>query len=284
MDFRNILQEIEKNDPEVYEKLSGRRQILKSFGSKVALAALPLALGSMFKKAYGKTTSDLEVSLNFALELEYFHYAFFRTANNTGGLIPAKDQAGFKVIETHDKAHIAFLQGLLGMMGSTAFVPRHYSHPTTNAPYVPAAYDFTMGGVYAPFSDYATFLMMASVFKDTGIRAYNGQLPVWTNNPVFAQLQQLSATEGRHAGFIRTLRRYTGAPETPAPWINNDIAPAVAFVPNYAGEGNTSQLSVVTTSLPGIGGNVPALSASAAFDEPMDATSVLKLINPFILP
>ena len=56
MDFRNILQEIEKTDPEVYERLNGRRHVLKSFSSKVALAALPFAIGSMFKKAYGRTT------------------------------------------------------------------------------------------------------------------------------------------------------------------------------------------------------------------------------------
>jgi hypothetical protein len=126
--------------------------------------------------------------------------------------------------------------------------------------------------------------MLASVFKDTCIRAYNGQLPVWTSNPVFAQLQQMSATEGRHAGFIRTLRRYAGAPETPAPWVTNDIAPSAAFVANYAGEANNSQLSVITTSLLGVGGNIPQLSATAAFDEPLDSVTVLKLLTPFILP
>ena len=74
MDLKNILQEIEKADPEVYEKLSDRRGILKSFGSKVAVAALPFALGSLFKKVYGKNTDTVVAALNFARELEYFEY------------------------------------------------------------------------------------------------------------------------------------------------------------------------------------------------------------------
>ena len=76
MNFKNILREIEKTDPEVYERLSGRRQVLKSFSSKVAVAALPLAIGSLFKKAYGKTADANGVinALNLALEMEYFEY------------------------------------------------------------------------------------------------------------------------------------------------------------------------------------------------------------------
>ena len=50
MNFRNILHDIEKTDPEVYEKLSGRRQVLKSFGAKVAVAALPLAIASLLER------------------------------------------------------------------------------------------------------------------------------------------------------------------------------------------------------------------------------------------
>ena len=104
MNIKNILQEIEQTDPEVYEKLSGRRHILKSFGSKVAVAALPLAIGSLFKKAYGKTTDTLISSLNFALELEYFEYNFYHTAlavgsNTTAMLIPTTDRPGFQMIE-----------------------------------------------------------------------------------------------------------------------------------------------------------------------------------------
>ena len=55
MNLKHILSEIEKVDADVYEKLDSRRSALKnftSFGGKVALAAVPIAFGSLFKKAY----------------------------------------------------------------------------------------------------------------------------------------------------------------------------------------------------------------------------------------
>ena len=78
MNFRNILKEIEQADPKIYEQTSGRREILKSFGAKVAVAALPLAVSSLFvnKKAYGKTTDTIIGTLNFALQISYFQYNF----------------------------------------------------------------------------------------------------------------------------------------------------------------------------------------------------------------
>jgi hypothetical protein len=285
MNFKNILHEIEKNDPEVYEKLSGRRQVLKSFGSKVAVVALPFVLGSLFKKAYGKTTDVVTNALNFALELEYFEYAFYRTATNTGGLIPAADLAGFKTIESHEKAHIKFLSDTITALGGTPFIPNHYTDPTTNPPYVPAAYDFTKGGAYTPFANYNHFLMLAQVFEDTGVRAYNGQLSTLLGGQVFTQVQQIASTEGRHAAHARLIRRNLGAIEVPAPWVTNDIAPITDFLPNYDGEQNTKQLDVEITALIGAGGDtIPRLSASAAFDEPMDKATVVSLLKPFILP
>jgi len=284
MNIRNILREIEKTDAEVYERQSGRRDMLKSFGSKVAVAALPLAFGSMFRKAYGKTTTNYIDLLNYLLELEYFEYTFYRTANNTNGLIPAVDQPGFLTIEEHQKAHIDFLKDTISGMGGTPFVPNHYSDPTTNPPYVPAAYDFTQGGTYPVFSNYAAFLMLAQVFEDTGVRAYQGQISSVVQTDLLTPILQLCATEGRHASFVRLIRRNSGAVEVPAPWVTNDIAPADEFLPNYSGEANVQQLNVVTTALPGLTGNVPQLSATAAFDEPLDSTTVLALLYPFKLP
>ena len=139
MNFRNILHEIEKADPEVYEKLSGRRQVLKSFGAKVAVAALPVAIGSLFKKAYGKTTGVVIDALNFALELEYFEYNYYHIANNTGGLIPATDLPGFQTVELHEQAHVNFLITTVTAAGGTPFLPNHYNPPTTNPLYVPGA-------------------------------------------------------------------------------------------------------------------------------------------------
>jgi hypothetical protein len=289
MDIRNILQDIEKADPEVYERLSPRRHVLKSFGAKVAVAALPLAIGSLFKKAYGKTTDAVVDALNFALELEYFEYTFYRTATNTGALIPAGDLPGFQTVQAHELAHVKFLINTITSLGGTPFTPNHFSDPTTEGYYVPAAYDFTQGGAYHTFDNYASFLIVASIFEDTVIRAYNGQISTFAGSALFTQVQQILATEGRHASFVRLIRRNPpiSAQETPAPWINNNIPPTAALQPFYLGEDNTIQKNINITLLPGVTGatgTIPQMSATAAFDEPETKTTVLNLLAPFILP
>jgi len=287
MNFRNILTEIEKTDPEVYERLSTRRKALSSFGTKVALAALPFALGSMFKKAYGKNTDAVTDALNLALEFEYLEYTYYRQGINTTSLISTRDIAGFRVIEGHEKAHINFLSTLITSMGAIPFKPNNYTSPTTVAPYVPAAYDFTANGVYTPFSDYATFLLLAHVFEDAGLHAIQGQMStLMSNNGVMVQALQLQAAEARHAAFIRHIRRIApiSAAEEPAPWITNNIGPTIPFQSHYVGEDRVEQEGVVILSLPDpyvAAGTVPQISATAAFDEPMTKEKVLSFIKPF---
>jgi len=291
MNFRNILQEIEKTDPEVYERLSGRRHILKSFSSKVAVAALPIALGSLFKKAYGKTTatSAFITALNFALELEYLEYNFYHVCNNTGGLIPSTDLPGFQTIEAHELEHINFLTAAVTSLGGTPYTPKNYNTPVSNNPaYIPSGtYDFTAGGIYPTFTSYATFLVLAQTFEDTGVRAYKGQTPVFYGAAtVLQQVLEIGCVEARHAAHVRLVRRMTGAaaPDYPAPWITNNIPPIVPLQANYLGEDNVTQQGVVITSLQDITGTIPEASATAAFDEPLDQPTVSTLVAPFFLP
>lgn len=293
MNLEKIVKEIETTSDEHNQQPTGRREVFKSFGAKVALASLPLAIGSLFRKADAKTTDAVVDALNYSLKYEYMLYTFFRTATNTGGLIPSTDLPGFKSIEAHEKGHVNYLIGTINGLGGVPFKPNHYSDPTTQAPYVPAAYDFTAhlnttyaSNFYNVFTDYPTFLVIAQAFKDTIIRAYNAQLSTYVGTTLLTQLQQLSAAEGRHAAFIRLVRRNMGAPETPAPWITNNIPPHTTgefFQPNYNGEENTGQMNMDIASLPGIGGTIPALSASAAFDEPIDLAFVTNFFLPFIL-
>ncbi len=288
MNFRNILAEIEKTDPEVYERLSGRRDVLRSFGSKVAAAALPIAVGSMFKKAYGKTTSAVGDALNFALKLEYLEFNYYHVANNTGGLIPGSDQPGFQTIEAHELSHINFLTNALTTMGVTPYTPKNYNAASNIPAYIPSgAYDFTKGGTYHVFEDYKTFLIVAQTFEDTGVRAYQGQMPAFfgsANSTVLQQALEISCVEARHAAHIRYVRRLSGAAaEYPAPWITNNIPPIVALQANYLGEDNVGQEGITITSLPGASGTIPQASATAAFDEPLDAPTVLALVTPFFI-
>ena len=299
MNFRNILNEIEQADPEIFEQLSGRRQILKSFGAKVAIAALPVAISSLFlnKKAYGQTTTTVIGALNFALELAYFQYNFYHTANNTGGLIPrnagnnaigANDLPGFLTIETNERAHIIFLNTAITSLNGTPYTPKNYNPADLNPFYIPTAYDFTMGRTYHVFEDYPTFLMIAQVFQDTFVRGLKGQIPtVIGNTTILTQLLQIHSVEARHASYVRTIRRYIGAPEYPAPWITNNIAPSTDFQTSYNSEDNLTQMGgAVINTLPDRfdnNGVVPKISATAAFDEPLGNTDVTTFIAPFML-
>ena len=51
MNILNIITEIEKIDPEVYDRLDQRRTMFKhfaGFGKKLATAAVPYAMGAIF--------------------------------------------------------------------------------------------------------------------------------------------------------------------------------------------------------------------------------------------
>jgi hypothetical protein len=287
MDLKFIIDEIQKADPEVYEKISPRRDILKSFGSKVAIAALPIALGSMFKKAYGRTSSVVIDTLNFALELEYLEYNFYHSCNtSTTLMIPGTDQPAFATIEGHELQHVNFLRTAIHNAGGVPYTPNHYSgDPVTGDPYTPLGYDFTAGGMFPVYTSYATFLTVSQTFEDTGVRAYKGQAGNLQSDPdVLTSALQIHSVEGRHASHIRLIRRKAGVADNPKPWITGNIAPASAVQANYNGEDNTTQLTVNITSLPGVSGNVTTVCATEAFDEPLTMAAVLPLIAPFILP
>jgi hypothetical protein len=73
--------------------LNPRRAAIKnitSFGSKVAVAAMPFALGTLFKKAYGQTPSSVVDVLNFALTLEHLEAGFYNKGTAAPGLIPSQ--------------------------------------------------------------------------------------------------------------------------------------------------------------------------------------------------
>ncbi len=285
MNLNNVLHEIEKIDPEVYERLDGRRRAVKSMasvGSRLALAAVPIALGSLFSKAYGQSTSGqiLDV-LNFALTLEYLEAEFYNVGLASASLIPAgDDRLAFQVIADHENAHVVFLRTTITSLGGTAV-----AKPT---------FDFTAGNgtgtgpFTGVFSNYSLFLAVAQTFEDTGVRAYKGQATrLISSNEILRAALRIHSVEARHAAHVREIRsRRTGDPLVvgmPQPWItlnqSNIASPLVQ--PSYDGEQNTVQAGVQITGINGF--PISMEDASEAFDEPLTKEQVLMIVDPFIV-
>jgi hypothetical protein len=277
MNLNHVFNEIEKTDPEVYDRLDGRRGALKrfaGFAGKAAFLTLPFAFGSMFKKAYGQTPSSIIDVLNFALTLEYLEAEFYKKAVSTAGLIPAGAAVGaLTTIRDHEVAHVNFLRTAIQGAGGTPV-----SMPT---------FDFTAGngsnnGPYANvFSNYDTLLAVSQAFEDTGVRAYKGQAAaLMSNNDVLTAALRIHSVEARHASHIRQMRRARGADVKP--WITNNNAggvPGVAAI--YAGEENATQAGVPITNINGLA--ISMEDATEAFDEPLTMSQVLQIVDPFIV-
>lgn len=289
MNILNVLSEIEKADPEIYDRLDSRRKVFKhfaGFGKKLAVAAVPIAFGSMLNKAYGQSTSTTVIdTLKFAFLLENLEAEFYKFVVSAlnGATKPAGSPTGadltaavgaFTVIRDHEIAHVNFLRTTLTQLNATGV-------PT----YTAASFDFTAKGALPANPNYATILVAAQAFEDTGVRAYKGQATnLVSNNAVLQAALQIHSVEARHAAHIRRMRRAAGADIKPWITMNNlGFAP----VPNldlakvYAGEEQTTQASV---TIPGTYGGITisANAASEAFDEPLTKPQVEAIVQPFL--
>ncbi|MCX2492298.1 ferritin-like domain-containing protein [Pedobacter sp. PF22-3] len=274
MNILNILDEIEKVDGEIYERLSPRRSAMKDFfnvGKKISMAALPLALGSMFQKAYGQTNpSSVNDVLNFALALEYLEYNYYNHAltNSTITFPTAASNAAITTIRAHERAHVDLLKSALQITGADG--------------YVDADFDFTAGGAFGDvFSNYQTFLKVALAFEDTGVRAYKGQAPILKGNAVLTTALQIHSVEARHASHIRQMVAASLGVAL-KPWIsyaaNGNDTGIAAVDAVYAGEQNTIQAGIEINGL----GGASQTQAAESFDEFLTGAAVKTIANQFI--
>ncbi len=280
MNLNNIISEIEKIDPEVGERLDTRRSAMKAFagiGSKIALAAVPLALGSMFQKAYAGTkgvTDSVTDILNYALTLEYLESEFYTDGLAAAGLIPSGDSTtGIQLISKHETEHVAFLKATIIAAGGM--------------PVAKPNFDFTAGGLFPNvFSNFETFLAVAQTFEDTGVRAYKGRAAeIVGGGDYLTKALQIHSVEARHAAHIRGMRKaYGSGVGNVKPWITGSTSGigSSAVQPIYNGEENTVQATIQITNINGSG--VTADAASEAFDEPLDKEQVLAIVGPFLVP
>ncbi len=286
MNVQHILSEIEKTDPEVYDRLDTRRSAMRQFAGmagKLALAMVPVALGGMFKKAYGQSgSSSITAILNYALTLEYLEAKFYVMGNAASALIPAADKPVFQTIGAHETAHVNFLKTAISSLGGTP-VPE----PT---------FDFTAGngsgaGPFAGvFTNYSLFLAVAQTFEDTGVRAYKGQAAepaLMANNAVLTAALNIHSVEARHAAKVRMIRKADNglvpAGVNVKPWITlkQSGISSTAVQASYDGEEITNQATVEIVNINGQ--TISANAASEAFDEPLSMSQVLAIVDPFIV-
>ncbi|MDO7850153.1 ferritin-like domain-containing protein [Hymenobacter convexus] len=321
MNFFQIISEIEKVDPEVYDRLDSRRSIFKhmtGLGQKLSAAAVPLALGSIFNKVYAQTPVGASVNdvLNFALSLEYLESYFYqRSAAGSGasavtlrGGFSGTNLAAIDLIRTDEANHVTFLRSVLG----TAAI----ADPGA------ATFDFTggKGAAGGPFADVLTnpltYLAVAQSLEDTGVRAYKGGAALlMSNKTVLTAALNIHSVEARHASRLRTMRRagpmnnaasqglpvspYNAAPKS---WISGTDnggaggSPTGPTAPIYGAgnntgaptgvtfdaESNTTQGGAVLTGLPNTTG-FPASAFSEAFDEALDVTTVKTIARTFVV-
>jgi hypothetical protein len=313
MNFLQILSDIEKVDPEVYERLDSRRAIFKHMsgvGQKLTAAALPLFVGAVFNKVYAQTPGSLAVNdvLNFALKLEYLESYFYQQRTALVGLSSVNATA-LTLIATDEANHVKFLRNTLG---SAAI-----NDPTA------AAFDFTggKGSNAGPFADYrtnpATYLALAQSFEDTGVRAYKGAAPiasVMANKTVLTAALNIHSVEARHASHLRAMRRGGAASTNPAQaaavspysaapksWVSgtdnggavpgttnaiygagNNTGAGTAANVTYLAEDNVLQAGVtLSTSTSTAFSGFPATAFSEAFDEGLDVGTVSTIARLF---
>lgn len=193
--------------------------------------------------------------LNFALTLEHLEAEFYTRGMDAAGLIPADVRDVFDQIRKHEVAHVAFLQNALG----SAALPR----PT---------FDYTAAGSFADvFSNPQTFMMLAQVFEDTGVRAYKGQAAnLMGHNDILLAALKIHSVEARHAAEVRRLRGQKA-------WIvRNDASGLPAPLAGvYDGEATTFQFVLAQPES-------DTDAQTAAFDETLTMGQVMNLVKPFI--
>jgi hypothetical protein len=290
MNLLGIIEEISKADPEFEDRINPRRAAIKnitSFGSKVAVAALPFAFSTLFKKAYGQSaTPSVNDVLNYALKLEYLEAAFYNAGVAAAGLTFSAIEKSYLVsIQGHENAHVTFLKGILG-----ANAVAQTTQGTNGLYDFTGGYNTTTNTVTGtgPFADVLTnsntYLAVAQAFEDTGVRAYKGQAAnILGNQVVLTAALNIHSVEARHAAAIRSLRRARGgAGATTKPWITGANDTGIAAVnANYAGENNVTQGPITITGLAGVSGNVSVNAATESFDEPLNMTEVVNLVKIF---
>ena len=313
MDFFKLVSDIERVDPEIYDRLDSRRRVFKHFGlagKTLTAAMVPNLVSGIFQRAYGQTTplpAEIVAVLNLALSLEYLEFYYYDSGLKAANLIPAADRPAFEIIRNDESGHIKVLREALGSAaipdpGRTTF---DYSggKGTGTGPFA------------AAFGNYALYLGVAQSFVDTGVRAYKGgATKLMSNKDILEAALNIHSVEARHSSHVRTVRRGVAAnaaaitvPGNPADlnkqpksWIsgtdNGGASPgttpstAAIYGPGAPATGGPTDLffpadsNTMQAGIDLLTNTTDATSAAAseAFDEALDDATVKTIARNFV--
>ena len=277
MKFNDIIKQLEVADANPAQT-EGRRDVLKSFGAKLAMAAVPFAAASLFStKASAQSKTSILLSLNHLLTLELIlEELYTKVVVDEGGPIPAEEKDNFKRIAANNKAHKQTLITLIEELGGTA---------TTLDPA-----DIDLSGNYGngggPFGDINTIdfknlLVLTQTLCSVAQRSYKGEVTeVLSDNATVRAYMNIHSVKAREASYMRHMRRYWFALDV-KPWTtktnsdtDNPSADAV-----YAGDAVTTHWGINVVGINGF--NVTEENATQAFDEPLDRPASKRIIDRF---
>jgi hypothetical protein len=271
MNILNIIDEIEKVDGAVTSEPNPRRAAVKdffSFGKKVAAAAVPLGLGSMFT-ASAQTSSEAKAALQYVLALKHAEVTLVTrglASVRFDGPNAATDKQAIQMILDQDKLHVKYLENAIG----------------TDAVKAQTNYDFTANGTFKDvLNSDNTFFKVVQGIKDTTIRAIKGAAPaLLKQGDVLGAALSIHSVESRHSAKLRLIRLLNGYSPDSKPWISQtDQTTGAIGEANYAGEDNVTQGGKSVTGINGT--SVTAAQATEAFDEPLSKDQVKAALAPF---
>lgn len=277
MNFNNIIDELASDNTERFEQPAHRREILKGWGTKLAMAAVPFAAASLFtNRSYGQSKETIINILNYLLKAEYISRKLYAEAMKVDSLLPAEFMSQFEMVAAHTQLHMDTLKQLIAELGGSA--------TTIDDAKIDLAGNGGFGG--GPFADALTntedFLILMQVLTDAGERIYKGQtFQVLSDKITLRALTTIHSVKARQAAFARYLRNY---------WIGDDVKPWITGTSSdttntaaqraYAGEGNTTQLGIDIVGINGY--KVSTDAATQAFDEPLNMIEGNNILNRFI--
>jgi hypothetical protein len=269
MKLTDIINEIENNHTGT-TNTSGRRDILKTWGAKIAAAAVPFAgITLASKKSEAKTTDILAEAIYLALSITKMQIAFYTQATGYTNLILPPMDGSFKEILKEKKEQEAFWI--------------YYLNATSNPLPAPETYDFNAkGNIPKTFTDLGICLQVAQALEDAGVRIYLTAVnEFWSNQFFRKSAVNMGATNARHAAHVRLRRRNMGVDMMP--WVPGTQANSIygEVVKAYQEEDNIYQWK---NNMVGINGfDISFENATEAFDEPVQRLIAAKFMSGFIV-